>query len=261
MEVRCLIKRLVVCVLAAAFLACGSNKPRANMTTEERFAYALKLFHDKNYFDATTQFRIVILNAPGSPLVDQAQFYLAECHFHRQEFILAASEYEKLIRLYPRSDKLDDAQYKIGLCYDELSPKSDLDQKYTYRAIEAFQRFLEDFPASEYAPEVEKKLFEAREKLAKKEFNTGNLYRKMAYYESAVISFNDVLARFYDTRYAEPAHFYKGQCLFKLQRYNEARETLTEFLQKFPKSKFHSKAQSLVFLLDKAPSTDGTAKK
>lgn len=261
MEVRCTMKEFVVLVFAATLLACAGNKPRANMTSEERFAYAMKLFHDKDYFDATTQFRIVIINAPGSNLVDQAQFYLAECHFNKQEFILAASEYEKLIRLYPRSDKLDDAQYKMGLCYDELSPKSDLDQKYTYRAIEVFQRFLEDFPASEYVPEVEKKLFESREKLAKKEFNTGNLYRKMAYYESAVISFSDVLARFYDTRYAEAAHFYKGQCLFKLQRYDEARETLTEFQQKFPKSRFKSKAQSLLSQIDKIPSADGKAKK
>jgi outer membrane protein assembly factor BamD len=230
------------------------------MTTEERFAFAMKLFKDKDYFDARTQFRIIILNAPGSNLVDQAQFYLAECHFHMDEFITAAAEYEKLIRLYARSERLDDAQYKIGLCYDELSPKSDLDQRYTYKAIEEFQRFLEDFPASEHVPEVQKKLSQARAKLAKKEYSTGNLYRKMAYYEAAVISFNDVLNRFYDTRYAEPALFYKGECLFKLQRYDEAKAALDELLQKFPKTSFRSQAQAMLNQIDRISGADGTAK-
>jgi outer membrane protein assembly factor BamD len=260
MEVRLILKNLTWLTITAALFACGGNKPRANMTNEERFAYALKLFQDKDYFDARTQFRIVILNAPGSTIVDQAQYYLAECHFNMDEFITAAAEYEKLIRLYPRSAMLDDAQYKFGLCYFKLSPKADLDQKYTYKAIEEFQRFLEDFPGSEHVPEVQKKLDETRGKLAKKEFNTGNLYRKMTYYEAALVSFDEVLNRFYDTRYAEPALFYKGECLYKLARYDRAKEALETFVQKFPKSSFQSQALFMLKEISRTASTDGQAK-
>jgi outer membrane protein assembly factor BamD len=218
------------------------------------------LFKDKDYFDARTQFRIIILNAPGSTIVDQAQFYLAECHFNMDEYITAASEYEKLVRLYPRSALLDDAQYKIALCYDKLSPKADLDQKYTYKAIEEYQRFMEEFSASELAGEAEKRLSALRNKLAKKEFNTGNLYRKMTIYESAILSFDEVLNRFYDSQYAEPALFYKGECLLKLLRWNDARTALEEFVQKFPKSSYHSQAKSMLEEVRRSAGIDGTAK-
>ncbi len=260
MEVRFIPNRLVVFSLILVIFACGGNKPKPNMTTEERFAYAMKLFKDKNYFEARTQFRIIILNAPGSAIVDQAQFYLAECHFNMDEFITAASEDEKLVRLYPQSGLLDDAQYKIALCYDKLSPKSDLDQKYTQKAIDEYQRFMEEFSTSELAGEVEKRLFTLRSKLAKKEFDTGNLYRKMTLYEAALYSFDDVLNHYYDSRYAELALFYKGECLFKLLRWREAKAALEEFVQKFPKSSFLSQAKDMLGRLGSNASVDGTAK-
>lgn len=260
MHMRFILCRLIALNLAIVLFACGGNKARPNLTTEERFAYATKLFNDKDYFDARTQFRILILNAPGSTIVDQAQFYLAECHFNMDEYIIAASEYEKLIRLYPRSAFLDDAQYKNALCYDKLSPKADLDQKYTYKAIEEYQRFMEEFSTSELAGEVEKRLSTLRNKLAKKEFNTGNLYRKMALYEAAIYSFDEVLNRFYDSQYAETAHFYKGECLFKLQRWNEARTALEQFVQKFPQSSNHSQARSMLEEISRNAGVDGTAK-
>jgi outer membrane protein assembly factor BamD len=253
--------RLFFFSLALFIFACGGNKARLNLTTEERFAYATKLFNDKDYFEAKTQFRIIILNAPGSAVVDQAQFYLAECHFNMDEFITAASEYEKLIRLYPRSALLDDAQYKNALCYDKLSPKSDLDQKYTFKAIEEYQRFMEEFSASELAAEAEKRLSALRNKLAKKEFNTGNLYRKMTLYEAAIFSFDDVLNRFYDSQYAEPALFYKGECLFKLQRWSEAKTALEEFAQKFPKSSHLPQAKTLLEEMSRNASVDGAVKR
>jgi outer membrane protein assembly factor BamD len=257
MEVRCLLNRLFLISLALIFAACGGNKARPNMTTEERFVYAMKKFEDKDYFDARTQFRIVILNAPGNTIVDQAQFYLAECHYKMDEFILAASEYERLLKLYPRSAFLDDAQYKLALCYDRLSPKSDLDQKYTLRAIEEFQRFVEDYPTSEFVEEVEKKLFAARAKLAKKEFDTGNLYRKMTYCEAAVQSFDDVLNHFYDSKYAEPALFYKGECLFKLARWRDAKTAFEILLEKFPKSSFAAPAKDILGQIERGASTNG----
>jgi outer membrane protein assembly factor BamD len=260
MEVRCILNRLFILSLVLIFFACGGNKARLNMPAEERFAYAMKLFKDKDYFEARTQFRIFILNSPGNTLVDQAQFYLAECHFHMDEFLLAASEYERLLKLYPRSTFLDDAQYKLALCYDELSPKSDLDQKYTYKAIEEFQQFLEDFPTSELAEDVEKRLYAARTKLAKKEFDTGNLYRKMTLYESAIYSFDDVLKHYYDSQYAEPSLFYKGECSFKLERWKEAKTALEALLEKFPQSSFASQAKDMLNQISRSASTNGQDK-
>lgn len=273
------LRRGGICLLAGltvltGLLACGSNKLRANLTNEERLAYAMELFRKKNYYDARTQFRIVTLNAPGSTFVDEAQYYLAECHYGMEEFITAAAEYEKLLRLYPQSEYLDDAQYKLGMCYYQLSPKADLDQKYTWQAIEEFQRFLDDYPTSDLRQEVVSKLNLTRDKLAKKEYRTADLYRRMAYYESALIYYDGVLNRFYDTRYYEPALFFKAEALTKLERYSEARESLRTLLDKYrqdqekaeannaglAEQKYRQRAETLLKMLEDKLATNGQAK-
>ena len=258
--------------LALLLTACGGGKLRANLTTEERLTEAMKLFEKHDYFEARTQFRIITLNAPGSAIVDKAQFYLAECHFHMDEFIIAGEEYKKLIRLYPKSEYLDDAQFKIGLAYYKLSPKSDLDQKYTWQAIEEFQRFMEDYPQSDLKGEAQNYLMQVRNKLAKKDFDTADLYRKLAYYESALVYFEEVLARFYDTKYAEPSLFYKAEIQFKLEKYVEARDTLYLLMDKYrrdanltegakEKPKFQARAADLLKLIEAQMSANGSAKK
>src|SRR5262245_5984361 len=42
----------VLLVIVAHIAACGGNKLRANMTTEERLEYAMKLFGERHYLDA-----------------------------------------------------------------------------------------------------------------------------------------------------------------------------------------------------------------
>jgi outer membrane protein assembly factor BamD len=176
------------------------------------------------------------LNHPGSGVMEDAQFYLAECHFNLKEYLLAISEYEKLIKSLPQSNYVDDSRYKMGLCYEKLSPGYGLDQDYTFKAINQYQQFLDDYPKSELRSTVETHLMACREKLAKKEYMTGELYRKMGYDSSAVISFDAVLANFTDTSLACDALFWKAQCLLKLNRPDEARETFRTLITSFPGS-------------------------
>jgi len=238
-------------ILIGMSTACSSSKNLSKLSPEERVAYAKKLFDKGRYTDAKLQFQVLVLNNPGSSIVDMAQFYLAECHFKLKDYIIAASEYEKLIKLYPRSEYVDDAQYKIALAYFKLSPKAELDQKYTYKAIEECQKFWEDFPGSEHAPEVAEILQKSREKLAKKQYKTGDLYRRMGYYRSAVLSFDAVLEKFYDTKYAESAYYWKAQCQYRLHQYKDARDTIQALLAKFPKTKYKTKAVSLAETIEK----------
>jgi len=210
------------------------------MTPEERFDAAKKYYDKEDYMRAKTQFQILVMNYPGTKIADKAQFHLAESHFGSKEYILGAAEYEKMIRNYPSSDYVDDAQFKLGMCYYELSPGYALDQKYTYSAINEFQRFLEEYPNSDLKPEVEEKLFECRNKLAKKDFRNGDLYRKMAYYEAAIVYFDEVLQNYYDTDVAEDALYWKGECLMKLQKWEEAEQVFQIFVAKYPESRFVS---------------------
>ena len=229
--------------LLVLVFSCSSKRINPDLTAEERLAVAKELFNDKKYFDAKQQLTVLTYSHRSSAVADEAQYYLGECHYKLKEYILAISEYQRLIDAYQNSEFIDDAEYKLGMSYYELAPSSGLDQEYSLKAIAHFQRFLEDYPNSSLRDEVEKAYLATRDKLAKKEFDSGNLYRKMGFYDAATIYFDGVLENYYDTEYAEKASYWKAECLYKLEKYVEARELFQAFVERYEQSMFLEKAR------------------
>lgn len=225
-----------------ALTACSSHKLKANLPLKERMDLADSYFAKKRFLDAKDQYRIITLSYSGSRQADKAQFFLAECHFFTKEYIIAASEYERLIKVYPNSEYVDDAKYKLGFSYFKLSPKYALDQEYTQKAIREFQEFLEEFRSSPLVPTVEKQLLECRNKLALKVFAAAEQYRRMQYWEAAVIYYNMVLDQYYDSVYAPKAQFYLADCQRRIGNFNEAANEFKRFVEKYPKHELAGKA-------------------
>ena len=240
-------KNFVIVLSLIILNTLGCNRERVNlreMAPEEQFDYAKRLFDKKDYYKAKMQFTIIVLNNPGHQIIEKSQFYMAESYYFEKEYLLAVEEYEKLIRSLPRSDYVDDARYKVAMCYFKMAPKYSLDQEYTYKAITQFQQFLEEYPDSELRPEAEKMLAESVNKLAKKEYKDGELYRKMRYYRAALISFDSVLEKYYDTEFADDALYWKGECHRKLREWDEAEKAFKDLVRKHVRSDLVSKAEN-----------------
>jgi len=239
-------KILIMTLFVVTLSSCGRHKIKPNISADERMKVAEEMFKDGDYLDARTQFRIVILNSPGGSLSDKAQFYYAECHFNLKEYILAIAEYEKLVRVYSNSEYVDDAQYKIGLSNFKLSPKPALDQTNTEKAIAEFQKFLEDYPNSPLVSKVNEFMSKCRNKLAEKNFKSGESYRKRTLYRSALVYYDFVLDNFYDTKFAEKALWEKAECYRRMGEAEQAEKFYKLYLDKYPKSSKNEKIKNLL---------------
>jgi outer membrane protein assembly factor BamD len=227
------------------YSGCHSTKELESLGAEDRFEVAKKMFDDGNYLDAIEDFRVITLQFPGSRVADSAQFYLAQSYFHRDQFILAASEYETLTRSMSTSKFVPEARFQIGMCYYSLSPSSDLDQKYTSKALDAFQSFLEYHPTNPLVPQAEEKIRELNTKLAKKEYDAGVIYMHMEYYRSAERQFDFVLEKYHDTDYAPLALIGKVEALVARKKYPEAKKEIDRFFERYPSSSLLDRARSL----------------
>ena len=234
---------LSVLLVFSLFGCYGKKVSLSGLTPEEQFEYAMKYFDHRDYYNAKMQFTIVVLNNPGHLIIGKAHFCLGESYYYLKEYILAVGEYEKLIRSLSSSEYVDDAYFKIGMCYYKLAPGYGLDQDYTQKAISQFQLFLEEYPGSELREQVEKMLSECRYKLAKKEYKAGELYRKMGYYRAAIISFDSVLEKYYDTPYSDDALYWKGESYRRIGEWEQAEEAFNTLLAKHSQSPFVFKAK------------------
>lgn len=226
----------VFLLIIVIWLGCSGRSPEPTWTAEEYFEYAKEMYDDEDYFESANEFTIVILRYAGSSVADSAQFYLGMSHYHLEEYIISAAEFSKLINNMPQSPLVPEAQYMLGMSYYEMSPRAALDQEYTKKALRAFQIYVEDYPRHERREEVDRKLLELREKLAQKEFLNAELYRKMYRLRSSLIYYDIVLDRYYDTTWADDALIGKALVYIELEEWENAREQLLIFKDKFPDS-------------------------
>ena len=188
---------LSFCILM--IVSCAGSKNDGKISFQDRFNSGMENLEDEKYLQAQSDFKYVVMRGTGSDLGDDAQYYLGEAFFRNKEYLLAVSEYEKLTRRMAFSPFVEDARFKICEAYRIESPKYYHDQDYTDKALQRYQEFLDDFPESKYVTDVLSSINILRNKLGLKSYETGILYMKMEEYESAKISFNQVLDTYYDT--------------------------------------------------------------
>lgn len=233
-------------LLGAAVAGCGSSEDLVNAGAEERFASGKRLFDDEDYFEAIAEFEIVKLQFPGSAVADDAQYYMGEAHFRRGEYLLAVEEFRTLRRNFASSPLVAAAQYLVGLSYYMLSPRPELDQTYTRQAIDEFQAFVEYYPLDERRGDAEGKMRELNGKLARKLFDSAELYEKLGYQRSAGVYFDFVIQQYHDSPFAEPAYLGKIRSLVARRRYSEARAEISKFLERYPESTLRADADGLL---------------
>ena len=227
-------KILSFITLLLLLVGCSGTMDTTNMSSDERLAYGIKLYNDEDYEEAVKEFESIVIQYPGSSIIDDAQYYLAMTRFQREEYILAAYQFSRLIKSMPSSEFLSDSQYMLAECYYQLSPNFNLDQQYTKKAVEEFQAFIDYFPLSEKVPEAEAKIKELNQKLARKEFDTARIYSKLEYYNASIKYYDNVMEVYHDTEYAPLALYSKIRLLRERGRDSEAIVEAKKFLEKYP---------------------------
>ncbi len=235
-----MLRAFILSFLLIIIISCAGKGPSPDF-----YKAAKEKYDDEDYFEAVNDFTVVLLRFAGSSIADSAQFYLADSHYKMGEYLIAAVEFEKLVNTMAQSSLVPMAQYKIAESYNKLSPRSSLDQEYTLKSIRYYQIFIEENPTHELKEKAEKKIFNLRNKLAKKEWQNAEIYRKMDEFDAAIIYFDQVLAKYYDTDWADDAQFGKIRTYLNAEDPEKAQMELVKFEQQFPSSELLNEVEKL----------------
>ncbi|MFZ1082086.1 MAG: outer membrane protein assembly factor BamD [Candidatus Kryptoniota bacterium] len=238
--------------IGVAFLlaSCSSTQELVMQGAGETFRHAMELLNDKDYLKAIDQFDIVVKQYPASAYADSAQFYLAETYFDETEYVTAAFEFGNVFGNYPSSKLAPEARFKIAKCYAAETPRIQLDQQSSQKAIDAFQNFIDYYPNNPLVPDAEKEITELRNKLAQKDYETAQLYAKMSYYKAATVYYDIILDQYHDSNAADKAAIGKVRVLIERHKAEEARAALQTFYRMFPKSDLRPEADELARMLN-----------
>jgi outer membrane protein assembly factor BamD len=249
-------KVLFFTIAVFALMSCRSQDLiRPGDTLEVAFNKAKAQYDEENWSEAARAFETVVSIGRGTDLGQQAQYLLAESYFNDRRYLLAASEYDRYASFYPRSERRQDVDFKAGLCYYMLSPRYRLDQSYTRQALERFRLFNSRYPNSERVQDASQYITQLRNKLARKQYEAAEFYKRTDRFNAAIVYYDLVLDNYPESEWAEEALVDKIEAYIlyadnsipssQLGRYESAITSYETYLQLFPSGENRSRAEDL----------------
>ncbi|PKD20240.1 hypothetical protein APR41_14760 [Salegentibacter salinarum] len=207
-----------------------------------KYTYAEELYNEaqeenskKKYRKALRLFEQIVPQYRGKPQGEKLSFLFANTYYQLGDFYLSSYEFERFQQSYPNSDKLEEAAYKKARSFYELSPRYDLDQTDTHKAIAELQAYLNTYPEGEHAEAANDMAAELRIKLERKEYEIAKQYHltgeaRAGNYQAAITSFTNFLSNNPGSPFREDAQYYRFDSAYQLA-VNSFRELMQERLE------------------------------
>ena len=248
----------LVCVVLMGSCKSKFEKIRASNNIAMKYQEAVKFYEKKKYTKAITLFDDLMTKYRGQAEAEDLYYYTAYTSYRLRDYTSARYSFKNFATTYPNSPRAEECRFMSAYCFYLDSPRSNLDQENTRKAIDELQLFINLYPDGEKATEASELIQKLRDKLETKAYANAKLYFDMGQpddYRAAVIAFESMLRDYPDTKYAEEAEFLilKSQYLFAANsmpyrqeaRYNEAIDYYASFIETYPESKYRNEADGL----------------
>jgi outer membrane protein assembly factor BamD len=195
---RLLAPLLLALVVAAILVGCGASTLPNVRSDTERIATAKKMIAQKRWVSAIDVLKDHVQRGAGSADIDVAIYLLGYSYLGNKDWALAANEFERLVRDYPESDSTPSAAFRLGEAWYGQARPPDFDQEFTAKALAQWRNYRDTYPDHWLVPDADRKIAEARSRLATKIMNNAYLYMKLklpgparVYYDQVVNDYSD----------------------------------------------------------------------
>jgi len=238
--------------LAVFFLASCSNSAKLGKVLKSKDKeYKLKMaeqyYAQKRYYQAQTVYEDILPLFKGDTRYED-MFYKYTYSIYDQGFYLNASDlFKTYTENFPNSNRLEEMEYMRAYAFYKLSPKVELDQTDTYKAMSLMQAFINTHPQSPRSKDAASIIELCHEKLELKDYKSAILYYNLGYFKAAAISFTTLLSNYPDSKIGDQYEIEVIKSYFQyalnsyqnkqVERFEKVISEASEFKDRFPESK------------------------
>ncbi len=215
-------------------------------SSDEALFKAGQEFVKKDTEKARLYFRQVIDSFPKSFYAQRAKLAIADSYFEKGDegsMILAASEYREFIQLYPYSPSASYAQFQIALTFFKKALKPERDQTKTMQALAEFKKVIANFPLSEEAKQVQKRITECEERLASHALTISKHYYRIRAYRASVSRLSEILTSYPSYSGMDAVYFYLADSNYRAGKTKESVPYFMKLVTDYPQSKYAKQAR------------------
>ena len=247
---------------AALILLTGCSKSMAKLLKNPDPGYKLRMaeqfFVKKQYVKAQQVYEDVMPYYKTTPEFQDIYYKYAYCAYNLQDFMNAENLFKSFLEIFPNSPKAEEMDYMRAYSYYKQSPKAELDQTNTIKAMGMLQTFINTHPGSARNKEANEIIDLCRSKLETKDFRSAQLYYDLGQFRAAGVAFSALLNDYPESlrgdeyklmiiksyfKYAEMSVEEK-----KVERFEQVINHCYEFTDRFPDSKLKQEADNFLNL-------------
>ncbi len=212
----------------------------------DRYKLAVEMYEKKEYKKAITLFEKIMGPYANKPQMERIQFMISDSYYQTENYSMASYYFTRFITNYPQSTKVQEAAYLSAKSYYLSAPVYSRDQEDTYKALSAYQNFIDAYPNSELIEEANKDYNELIRKLEFKDFEVARQYYHTENYNAAIQAFENFNEDHLGSIYKEDALYYSFKSAYqlgmksilskKVDRLDNAILSFKKFEKTFPES-------------------------
>lgn len=191
----------------------------------------------------------------GTPKFEVLYYKYAYCFYNDGLYKEASNLFKGYLEVFPNSEKSEEIDYMRAYCFYKISPKLELEQMSTLKAIGMMQTFINTHPSSNKVSEAANIIDKLREKLELKEFRSAKLYFNIGEFRAAAIAFGNLLNNYPESKNGDEYNFMELKSYFQFaklsvitkqeERFEKVVSEYDNFVDRFPDSKLLNEAENL----------------
>lgn len=211
-------KYIIVAGIALVTLSCNKQHSLAMKSADKEFILntANEFYAQKKWSKAIALYDRLPNLVAGTNDAAEVVFKSAYANYYDKNYKLAGHQFRNFASTFLRDPRREDAAYMSAICYFEDSNDYNLDQSSTESAINYLQDFLNQYPNSERAKDINDKIDALTTKLEKKYFEHAKQYFKIADYRAAVSTFENLLEDYPSTKFRQQSIDYIMRAKYEL---------------------------------------------
>ena len=245
---------LPVLILLVSITSCNKfSKIQKSKDYEYKLSMAEEYFNNKKYRFAQQLYEELFPVFKGTQKFEDLYYKYAYCFYYDGMYSDAENLFKGYLEVFPNSAKAEEVDYMKAYCYYKQSPKLELEQVNTVKAMGMMQTFISTHPGSSRNKEATEIIDKSRAKLEMKEFRGAQLYYNLSEFRAAAIAFSNLLNNYPESTLGESyklmvvKSYYKFAKMSIAEKQEERFEKVTteyqDFLDRFPESKLLKEAE------------------
>jgi outer membrane protein assembly factor BamD len=252
--------RLFLFILLASILSsCGGiTKVLKNKDPEYKLRMAEKYYAKKKWNYAYQLYEDVVPYYKTGKEFEDIYYKMAYATYYQKDYTNSENFFKTFLELFPNSTHSEEMDYMRAYTFYKQSPKPELDQTNTVKAMGMMQSFINSHPGSARIKEANEIIDQCRAKLETKDHRSAQLYYDLGQFRAAAVAYSEVLNNYPESNQSETYKLMVIKSYFRFaelsveekkeERFEKVITECNDFMDRFPESKLSKEVEHYINL-------------